>query len=50
MSEHTKIVALLGVLGVLLCLGFVSSVRITEGINHAAKAEAPPAAQAPAHG
>jgi hypothetical protein len=44
MSERTKLTGLLGVVAVLLCIGFVFSVRLTSQINHAAQAERPPVA------
>jgi len=41
MSERTKLTGLLGVVAVLLCIGFVFSVRLTSQINHTAQAERP---------
>ena len=43
-SERTKLTGLLGVVAVLLCIGFVFSVRLTSQINHAAQTERPAAA------
>jgi len=42
MSDQNKIRALLGVIAVLLCVGLVFSVRITETISHSARDEALP--------
>jgi hypothetical protein len=44
MSERTKLTGLLGVVAVLLSIGFVFSVRLTSQINHAAQTERPAAA------
>jgi hypothetical protein len=43
MSERTKLTGLLGVVAVLLCIGFAFSVRLTSQINHAAQTEQPAA-------
>jgi uncharacterized membrane protein YqjE len=42
MWDQNKIRALLAVIAVLLCVGFVFSVKITENIDHSAQAEALP--------
>jgi hypothetical protein len=44
MSERTKLTGLLGVVAVLLSIGFVFSARLTSQINHAAQTERPAAA------
>ena len=46
MAERTKLTGLLGVVAVLLCIGFVFSARLTSQINHAAHTEQPAATQA----
>jgi hypothetical protein len=40
MNERTKLSLVLGICAVLLIVGFVFSVRVTQGISHAAHLEA----------